>query len=234
MSVSRFGSSSKNQSFDNVDKNYVDQKFMTLSTNLALKVDKSGDALTGDLKISTPAGDVCHLGKSDSIKSLFFGDIAMSDKYITELHNPNAKQDAATKNYVDTRWIKSNVGYVPNLTSNSNKNGFIVSASSEYFECEAYKVFNDTEHNNWITANSVNTNFWIQIKCPERVRIYKIKLRGLNLTGSGKTNDKILFNWKWQESNDGTDWININEYNNSLIGYEILDIIVSGPVSYSY
>src|SRR5579863_1828180 len=234
MSVSRFGSSGENQSSDNVDKRYVDQKFMTLSANLALKVDKSGDALTGDLKISTPAGAVCQLGKSESIKSMFFGDIAMSDKCITELHNPNAKQDAATKNYVDTRWIKSNVGYVPNLTSNSNKNGFIVSASSEYLECEAYKVFNDDENNNWITADGINTNFWIQIKCPERVKIYKIKLRGLKLRGSGITNDKILFNWKWQGSNDGTDWININEYNKSLIGYEILEFIVSWSVSYSY
>ena len=99
---------------------------------------------------------------------------------------------------------------------------------------EAYKVFNDTENDNWITANSINTNFWIQIKCPERVRIYKIKLRGLKLRGSGTTNDKILFNWKWQGSNDGTEWININEYNNSLIGYEIFDFIVSSSISYSY
>ena len=39
MSVSKFGSSNKNQS-SGVDKMYVDQKFMTLSTHLALKVNK--------------------------------------------------------------------------------------------------------------------------------------------------------------------------------------------------
>ena len=65
------------------------------------------------LKFSTPDGNVCHLG-GDSTKSLFYNDIVMNDKFITDLHNPSAKQDAATKSYVDTRWIKSNIGYVPN------------------------------------------------------------------------------------------------------------------------
>ena len=65
MSVSRFGSSSKNQSFDNVDKKYVDQIFMTLSTNLAVKVDKSGDTLTGDLYLSCENDDERCLGIKD-------------------------------------------------------------------------------------------------------------------------------------------------------------------------
>ena len=46
MSINIFGSSSKKQSSDNVDKNYVNQKFITLSTNLATKLDKIGDTLT--------------------------------------------------------------------------------------------------------------------------------------------------------------------------------------------
>ena len=57
MSISRFGSSSKNQSLSNVDKKYVDQKFMTLSTNLALKANKIGDTLTGDLYLSCENDD---------------------------------------------------------------------------------------------------------------------------------------------------------------------------------
>jgi len=283
MSVSKFGNSSDKSPTSSFDKKYVDQKFMTLSTNLAVKVEKSGDTLTGDLylscendhersfgvkgisegksvglllgdfahqihynfghplqfsaihgyKFTSSCGDVCKLGGSDSTNSLFFGNIVMSDKCITELRNPNAEQDAATKYYVDTRGIKNNVGYVPNLTSNSNKNGFIVSASSEYFEAGAYNVFNDNEHSNWITADGVNTNFWIQIKCPERVKIYKIKLRGLKLRGSGIATDKISFNWIWQGSNDGTDWININEFDNS-IGYEICEIPVNCSAKYSH
>src|SRR5271165_6390683 len=180
---------------------------MTLSTNLAVKVDKNGDTLTGDLylscendnersfgikditegksvscllgdcanqirynyghpikfaaihgyKFTNSCGDVCKLGGSDSTNSHFYNDIIMNDKCISDLHNPSAKQDAATKNYVDSRWIKSNVGYVPNLTSNSNKNGFIVSASSEYFESEAYNVFSNNNDRDWITDGK-NTN----------------------------------------------------------------------------
>src|SRR5271169_5265461 len=223
MSVSKFGNSSDKSPTSSFDKKYVDHKFMMLSTNLAVKVDKSGDTLTGDLylscendhkrsfgvkgisegksvelllgdfahqihynyghplqfsaihgyKFTSSCGDVCKLGGSDSTNSLFFGNIVMSDKCITELRNPIAEQDAATKNYVDTRGIKSNVSCVPNLTSNSNKNGFIISASSEDQDCEAYNVFNDNKYSNWVTAvGGINTNFWIQIKCPERVKIY--------------------------------------------------------------
>ena len=65
MSVSRFGSSSKNQSVKSVDKNYVDQKFMTLSTNLALKVNKNEDTLTGDLYLSCENNNERSFGIKD-------------------------------------------------------------------------------------------------------------------------------------------------------------------------
>jgi hypothetical protein len=229
MSVNIFGSCGANVSSDSNNK-YVDQKFKTLSANLATKVNKTGDTISGNLNIL----NVCQLGGNNT-KSLFFNDIVMNDKCISDLHNPNAKQDAATKHYVDTRYIKSNVGYVPNLTSNVNKNAFIVSASSEYLEAYAYNVFNDDNDRDWITADDVNTNFWIQIKCPERVRVYKIKVRGLKLQDSnGIIKDKILFNWKWQGSNDGTDWTTINDFAASMIGYEILDVYVNSAVAYYY
>src|SRR5208337_3959332 len=130
MSVNIFGSSGKHVP-SGLNKDYVDQKFKTLSTNLATKVDKTGDTMSGSLSIL----NVCQLG-GGNVK--FYNDIVMNDKYITDLHNPTAKQDAATKQYVDTRWIKSNIGYIPNFTFNWNKNGFIVTASSEYIGGEAY------------------------------------------------------------------------------------------------
>src|SRR5271155_4562366 len=194
MSISRFGSSSKNQSFKSIDKNYVDQKFMMLGTNLALKVNKIGDTLTGDLylscennnersfgikditdgksvscflgdyanqihynyghpmkfaaihgyKFTSSCGNVCKLGGSDSTNSHFYNDIIMNDKFISDLHNPKLPQDAATKNYVDTRYVKNNVGYVPDLFTNSGTNsGFTVTTSSERnVDTRAYNVFN--------------------------------------------------------------------------------------------
>ena len=55
MSVNIFGSSGSGDrssgACDAVDKKYVDQKFATLSTNLATKVNKSGDAMSGNLNM---------------------------------------------------------------------------------------------------------------------------------------------------------------------------------------
>src|SRR5271165_1465885 len=248
MSVSRFGSSGKNQSFDNVDKKYVDQIFMTLSTNLAVKVDKSGDTLTGDLylscendderylgikdiaegqsvsyllgdwanqilynyghpitfaaihgyKFTSSCGDVCKLGGSDSTNSHFYNDVIMNDKCISDLHNPKLPQDAATKNYVDTRYVKNNVGYVPDLVSNiNNKSGFKVSASHDP-ENVAYHVFNSWQTDEWVAGTK--SNFWIQIQCPESIRIHKFALRGKS------NNTDRINNWKFQASNDGINW----------------------------
>jgi hypothetical protein len=259
MSVSRFGSSSKNQAFDNVDKNYVDQKFVALSTNLALKVNKIGDTLTGDLYLSfkddnersfgikditegksislllgdyahqirynyghpmkfaavhgyrftSSCGDVCKLGGSDSTNSHFYNDIIMNDKCISDLHNPKLPQDAATKNYVDARYVKNNVGCVPDLNTNSDNNsGFTVSASSERNgDSQAYNVFNSWKAD-WAVGDA-DTNViqghripipWIQLQCPEKIRIHKFAVRSVR-----DSNDKIL-RWKLQASNDKNSW----------------------------
>src|SRR5271157_103383 len=115
-SVNIFCSSGTSSVSSGTNNKYVDQKFKTLSTNLATKVNKTGDTISGNLNIL----NACQLG-GDNMKSLFYSDIVMNDKCITNLHNPNEKQDATTKHYVDTRWIKSNVGYVPNLNANINK-----------------------------------------------------------------------------------------------------------------
>src|SRR5271156_1644685 len=258
MSVSRFGSSSKNKSFDKVDKKYVDQKFMTLSTNLALKANKNGDTLTGDLylscenndersfgikditegksvsyllgdcahqirynygnpmkfaaihghKFTSSCGDVCKLGGSDNTNSHFYNDILMNDKCISDLHNPKLPQDAATKNYVDARYVKNNVGYVPDLnTNNASSSGFIVSASSERnSDNQAHDVFNSWKAD-WMVSDADTSIIqgqwipvpWIQLQCPEKIRIHKFAVRSTN------SNDKIL-RWKLQASNDKNSW----------------------------
>ena len=52
MSVNVFGSSGGSKSSSDVNNKYVDQKFVTLSTNLATKVDKSGDIISGNLNMN--------------------------------------------------------------------------------------------------------------------------------------------------------------------------------------
>jgi hypothetical protein len=76
MSVNIFGGSGK---FSNsVNKRYVDQKFTTLSTNLASKVNKSGDSVLGDLNILLNEDVLRTFGVSDiaigKSVSCLFGD----------------------------------------------------------------------------------------------------------------------------------------------------------------
>lgn len=162
--------------------------------------------ITGDFgcKFTCRVGEICRLGAKDDNKSHFFGDIFMNSNYISNVHDPAGRQDVATKNYVDTRYVCNNVGFVPDLfTNKKNKNGFEVSASSELKKMNseekstAHKVFNN-KIGEW-RSDGVNTNFWIQIQCPEPVRIYKISLSAV---------EKIN-NWILQGNNDTHIWDNL-------------------------
>src|SRR5271169_896467 len=80
MSVDKFGSSGgKLSSMASVDKEYVDQKFTTLSTNLATKINKSGDRMNGDLTVLCDKDNVRTFGVSDisagKSVSLLLGDV---------------------------------------------------------------------------------------------------------------------------------------------------------------
>ena len=53
MSINIFGSSGGGGGYQSsgVDQKYVDHKFATLNTNLATKVNKNGDLMSGDLNM---------------------------------------------------------------------------------------------------------------------------------------------------------------------------------------
>jgi hypothetical protein len=161
---------------------------------------------THGMKVMCAAGEICRMGSQTDARVRFFKDILMKDNFIKELHDPLDDKDATTKHYVDTRGVKNSVGYVPNLTSNVNKTGFSVAASSEIARSEAFNVFNSSGAE-WLSAD--NRSFWIEINCPEPVRIYKIALRG------GSTG--LIRNWILQGSKDGDTWENLYETSN-LIG----------------
>ena len=52
MSVNIFGSSFKSSRASNIDKKYVDSKFITLTRILETKLDKSGGTLSGDINVN--------------------------------------------------------------------------------------------------------------------------------------------------------------------------------------
>jgi len=67
------------------------------------------------------------------------------------------------------------------------------------------------------------------------VKVHKIKLCGLLVwDSSGIRNDKILSNWKWQGSNDGSNWTTLNEYNDTMIGNEIIEVTVNASTAHYY
>lgn len=273
MSVNIFGLGAT--SSPGVDKRYVDQKFTTLSTNLATKVNKSGDTVCGNLKILLsgdherslgvsdikagksvelllgnvnnqlryncgyplkicsefgtifvgPAGESCRMGAQSDARARFSKDIIMNNNFITDLHDPAVDQDATTKRYVDRRCVKNSVGFVPNLISNQGY-GFIVSASTEITQfTAACNVFNSTGE--WVSE--VNENFWIQIRCPEAVRIHKFAIKGVQ-TGT-------IMTWKLQARNDDIEWRNLfdNEVdgNNAVIDQSFNIYYIDSIIKYS-
>jgi len=286
MSVNIFGSTGGGGGSSGADTKYVDKKFATLSTNLATKVNKAGDSVSGDLnivlekdnlrtfgvtdiknektvslllgnidnqirhnfghpieiissygtKFVCTEGTICQLGSQTDSKAQFLTDIIMNDNCITNLHDPKTGQDAATKNYVDTKYIKNNVGFVPDLISNDkNKSGFIVSASSENQDKKAHNVFNSRK-SEWYNVS--DTEFWIQLQCPEPIRIHKFALRG------NRANK--LYNWKVQARNEYNVWDDLylyigyivglgeNTYNNKFIDDTVSVFNVNSSMGYIY
>jgi hypothetical protein len=84
MSVNIFGSSVSVQTAGENTK-YVDQKFGTLSSNLATKVDKSGNTVSGDLNIILQNDNLRTFGVADIKEgksvSLLLGDISNQIRY---------------------------------------------------------------------------------------------------------------------------------------------------------
>ena len=208
MSVNIFGSSGMALTSSN-DKN-VDQKFITLSTNLATKVNKAGDNITGDLN--------------------------MSGNCIKNMREPQLDQDAATKIYVDTRSntngtnnyaTKNACGLVPILISNiNNKCGFNVTASEELnMQYEAHNVFNLYRINPW--ESTISSNFWIELQCPEPVKIHRLALRGKS------TNTNRIFNWKFQASNNSVEWVDLHIATSTYIGNRVIFFNVTPSIAFS-
>jgi hypothetical protein len=198
MSINVFGSSGLKHS-----TNDADQMFKTLSANLATKVSKSGDILTGSLN--------------------------MSGNSITGLCYPVSGSDASTKSYVDQRLVKNNVGYVPDLISNTqNKSGFHVSSSNESGpEYAAYLVFNSWELNSWFPGGNSVFPVWIKIRCPEPIRIYKIALKG-------KVVDARIYDWKLQGSTDDDIWSDLYIARNEYVGSSVRFFNIDTAIVYSY
>ena len=142
---------------DVVTKEYVDTDVLMLNESLQLKLDKSGGVVSGDIN--------------------------MGGNKITNVYDPINPRDVVTKQYMEEEisnlYTLSTNGLVPHLTNSMDESGFFVSTSS-YLRTEymGYKVFNPSKNTQWKVENDIEgeqvaTNFWIEVNCPEFVRVYK-------------------------------------------------------------
>jgi len=140
--------------------------------------------------------------------------------------NLNLKAD---KRYVDTMYVKNRVGYVPMLVNDNLKKsvGFTVTASSEVANFLPYMVFNPMKQP-WNVERGITQNFWIKIKCPNKVKVYKFSVRGKD------TNIGRFYVWYLQGSNNETDWTKLYDADTRYIGNEIKFYYISSTEIKSY
>jgi len=75
-------------------------------------------------------------------------------------------------------------------------------------------VFINSRSGEWC-MDGVNSSFWIQLHCPERIRIHKFSLRGKH------SGTERIYNWKLQGNNDTDVWDDLHTETNALIGNTI-------------
>jgi F5/8 type C domain len=154
---------------------------------------------------------------SEDLRIVVYSDIVMNQCSIADLREPNDAQDAATKNYVDSKPKKNFVGYIPILEGNVSITGFAASASStsNSNRHQPYGAFNhvhrDGANGSWVTAGGTTTG-WLQIKCPDRVKIWRVVLKARNIA------DRDITAWNLSASNDETTFTTLLESQTILSG----------------
>ena len=171
---------------------------------------------------------VCQLGTSDNTPEIVIcKDIRMNSNRIINLQVPQLPHEVANKFYVDQTPRKILNGYIPILRATSNafsndKFGFVATASSSstnlFLPSNAFNgVYSrgSGASSEWATRGE-SENFWIQIKCPDLVRVWKIALRGRD------SNTQRIYNWRLEGSTDGQNYTALLEPPNpSYIGNEL-------------
>src|SRR2546426_7458880 len=113
------------------NKKYIDGViFQTVSNNGQSIIDLSKNVVTKE--------QLTEILKTKLDKNV---EINMNNNFISNLLDPQDKQDATTKGYVDRKRTKNNVGYVPQLNSNNNnKYGFTVTTNDCKFCFQSFQL----------------------------------------------------------------------------------------------
>lgn len=130
-------------------------------------------------------------------------DINLDLNKLINVADPANNKDATNKEYVDNK--RNLVGYIPILESNNSCTGFItIASSSQSDNHQPHGAFNhmnrEGDNGSWATSAG-NTTGWLQIKCPQPVRIWKVALK------ARKSSTRAITAWNLSASNNGTDFI---------------------------
>jgi hypothetical protein len=136
----------------------------------------------------------------------------MQNNYIRGVHDPEKSQDVATKYYVDN--IQNYCGYIPILESNNSCLGFCASASLSTNAAtprfQPFNAFNNLDADGaWVCPS---TTGWLQIKCPEAVKIWRVALKARYISG------RDITAWTITASNNGTDFRTLINSRITLLG----------------
>src|SRR3989442_4671698 len=195
-----------------INKLYLDKHLNKIDENFEKKLDRTKGEMLSDLDM----GRYKIVGLSNPVTE----DEGCNKRYVDGLVNSvDISLESKITNLSKNIMIKNSSGYIPILNSNlDNKYGFKVTTNSERPESkQAFNVFT-YKKSEWIT-NGVNQNFWIQIQCPEKIKIWKFSLRGKD---SGQD---YIYKWTLQgrDTNEFTTWDNIyiteNDPINNIIRY---------------
>jgi len=159
--------------------------------------------------------DVCQLGTANDTPEIVFHKVRrMNSNAITNLPIPMLPHEAASKLYVDGSARKVLNGYIPPLRSQGSRNnikaGFIATTNSQLGpNYKASNAFNSYyigpgPGGEW-ASNGERRNFWMQITCPDMVRVWKVVLRGR------ETNTQRIYRWKIEGSTDRENYTTLYE-----------------------
>jgi len=185
---------------------------LSLSANgvMVNGIKSTGGVMTGNLNMeNNKISDLSDpIQDGDASNKKFVKAEIKSESIVTKLYintlldtKLDKSESISFKSYIDNLiykiTVKNKVGYIPILNSNADsKYGFKVNTSSENSNIHknAFNVFS-YENTEWITYG-INKDFWIQIYCPESVKIYRFALRGKN------SGTDLIYKWKLQGSNN--------------------------------
>src|SRR5687768_5788425 len=164
-----------------VNKLYLDKHLNKIDEQFEKKLDRTKGEMLNDLDmggykikgLSNPieVEEACNKRYTDALVDNL---VKHTDALVDNLAKHTETQLKYLINIlIENITVKNSSGYIPILNSNlDSKYGFKVTTNSERPESkQAFNVFT-YKKSEWIT-NGVNQNFWIQIQCPEKIKIWR-------------------------------------------------------------